>query len=55
MAIDRLGSRKMRSETIPMPTRNGSTPFLNSLTWSPFLAASIAHQMTMARRAISEG
>ena len=34
---------------------NGSTPFLNSRTWSPFFEASMAHQMTTASRATSEG
>ncbi len=33
----------------------GRTPFLNSRTWSPFFEASMAHQMTTASRATSEG
>ena len=32
---------------------NGTTPFLNSRTWTPFFDASMATQMTTARRASS--
>ena len=39
----------------PSTTMNGSTPFLNSRTCSPFLDASMAHQITTTMRAISEG
>ena len=34
---------------------NGSTPFLNSRTCTPFFDASMAHQITTASRAISDG
>ena len=34
---------------------NGSTPLLNSRTCSPFFDASMAHQMTTASRASSDG
>ncbi len=55
VAIDMLGSSTMSPESAPIPTRNGSTPFLKPRTASPFRAASIAHQMTTASRASSEG
>ena len=34
---------------------NGSTPFLNSRTCAPFFDASMAHQITTASRASSDG
>ena len=55
VAIDMFGSSTMSPESAPMPTRKGSTPFLNPRTASPFRAASMAHQMTTASRASSEG
>ena len=55
VAIERLGSSRMSTETQPRTRMNGSTPFLNSRTCSPFLDASMAHQITTTRRASSEG
>ena len=34
---------------------NGRTPFLNSRTCTPFFDASMAHQITTASRASSDG
>ena len=53
-AIDMLGSSRISREVNPSTTRKGITPFLNCRTWSPFLVASMAHQMMTARRASSE-
>ena len=55
VAIERLGSSKIRTETSPRTTLKGSTPFRNSRTWAPFFDASMAHQMTTTRRATSDG
>ena len=54
-AIERCGSRKIRPVTGTRMTTNGNTPFWNSRSCSPFLAASMAHHTTTANFASSEG
>ena len=55
VAIERLGSSRMSSDTTPSTRMNGITPRLNSRTCTPFFDASMAHQITTASRASSDG
>ena len=53
--MDRLGSSRMRSDTDPSTRRKGTTPLPNFRIISPFLAANMAHQITMVSLATSDG